>query len=131
MSRWERYTGPRERTFSRWHRTLPDRCTAIDLDFLEYCRRCRKPVMLIEIARDVGQAYKPTLVLRELSKLSGVPAFLILYKIDVENEMIGDCRVARIWPDPTSMHPLTRDKVRGLIVRMHDEHVCPARSIVC
>ena len=123
MSRYERY-GYRNLTFSRWHRTLPDHCTTIDIDFLEYCRQCHKPLALIEIAQDVGQDYKPTTVLKALSRLANIPAFLIFYEIKIENELIGNCRWQRIWPEPTALTPMTMDQIGKWIVNIHNGHNC-------
>jgi len=116
MSRWERY-GTRDITFSGWHRTLPDYCTAIDIDFLEYCQKCRNPLALIEIAQDVGQSHKPTRIMEELAKKADIEAYLILYK--KAESGIGDCRIARIWPNRTQMHNVTVDQVALTIRRIH------------
>lgn len=124
MSRWERYEGSRDRTFSRWHRKLPNRCTAIDLDFMEYCDKCKMPLALIELAQDVGQKNKPTTILKQLARVSGVPAFLIFYKIEEENEEIGDCRVQQIWPRFTPIYETTKEGVENWIISIHDEHEC-------
>lgn len=56
-----------------------DTATMIDLDGLEYCRRCREPLALIEVARDIGQAVKPVTVLRRLAVRAGIRAVCVLY----------------------------------------------------
>jgi hypothetical protein len=116
MSRQERY-GTRDLTFSGWHRTLPDYCTTIDIDFLEYCKICRAPLGLIEIARDVGQAYKPTTVMEQLAKKAGVQAYLILYKL--EENGIGTCRMAQIYPNKTRLFTMTPEEVADTIRGIH------------
>lgn len=79
MSRHERY-GTRDLTYSRWHRyALHDDITMIDLDAVEYCHRCRMPLLLIETARDIGQAGKPTTVLKALAASANVAAICVLY----------------------------------------------------
>jgi hypothetical protein len=79
MSRYERYN-TRDLTFSRWHRyALADNVTAIDVDLLEYCQRCRAPLCGIEAARDVGQRDKPTTVLAALAAAAGIPGLCVLY----------------------------------------------------
>ena len=128
MSRYERY-GTRDLTFSQWHRTLSYRCTAIDLDFLEYCQQCRAPLALIELARDVGQANKPTVVLARLAEKSDVPAYLILYALDPNAPHgIGDCRIRRVHPDGTPLAQVSIDAVGRFIERIHDSHACQNRS---
>src|SRR5262249_27104624 len=73
-------TGIRDLAYSNWHRQFcPERVTMIDVDGLEYCRRCRSPLALIETALDVGQAVKPTTALEQLSLAANVPAFCVLY----------------------------------------------------
>lgn len=78
MTRDERF-GERDLTYSRWHRSLEDELTYIDIDACEYCENCREPLALIETAMDVGQSFKATTVMRNLAKLAGIPAFLALY----------------------------------------------------
>lgn len=84
---------------------------------------------MIEIARDVDQPFKPTRVLGELAKCAEVPAYLILYKIAGENA-IGDCRVARIYPDKTGLKLLTEKQVAALIKKIHVCDKCqPAKCL--
>ena len=125
MSRQERY-GTRDLTFSQWHRTLSDDATCIDLDLLEYCRRCRQPLAFLELARDVGQAFKPTTVLERLAKKAEVPAFLIMYELlsQTNTTTIGDCRVRRVYPDPTGFKILTITEVGRWIESIHERHKC-------
>lgn len=126
MSRWERY-GTRDLTFSNWHRTaLPDYCSVIDLDFLEYCHRCRKPLALIELARDVGQKHKPTRVMEELAKLAGIEAYLIIWQ--KVGDSVGDCRMARIWPNRTELHSVSADRVALVIKCIHQRCPCSAKD---
>jgi len=115
----ERY-GARDRSYSVWHRVNSTKrfvgvekaqnLSMIDLDavlWIEYDRDSRVPVALIETAQDVGQPFKPVTVLVELSKLSGLPAFCVLYKLserrnptDANYADIEGFRVKRAWPDP-------------------------------
>src|SRR4051812_34138806 len=73
--RWHR----RDLIYSLWHRNLPDYCKAIDADWIEFCHNCSMPLAGIEVALDVGQAYKPTTVTRNLGLLSNRPTYLTLY----------------------------------------------------
>lgn len=92
MSRYERFSS-RSLVYSKWHRLyLGHAEPMIDLDAVEYCsvRGCNKPLVLIETARDVGQAVKPTTVLRNLATASGVLALCVLYTIsDGAHEATG------------------------------------------
>ena len=143
MSRHERY-GTRSLVYSKWHRFyLGDAEPMIDLDGIEYCteKGCSKPLILVETARDVGQANKPTTVLRELAKQAGgVLAICVLYTVAdgvdeqtgcgcTPNQVDDSCqhgitrfRVRRVWPSPkplwTAMTPEEfRDRLRQ--VRLH------------
>lgn len=52
-----------------------------DLDsvlFVEYGYSNKLPLALVEVAQDIGQE-KPTGVIRELAKMSNLPAFVALY----------------------------------------------------
>ena len=118
MSRHERY-GSRSLVYSKWHRFYcGDAEPMIDLDAVEYCHQkgCFKPLVLIETARDIGQASKSTYVLKQLATQSGVLALCVLYRIgqgvDEEHgckcrdgDTVPDCdhgierfRVRRVWP---------------------------------
>lgn len=125
MSRDERY-GTRDLTFSKWHRyALPDRATCIDLDFLEYCQRCRAPLALIETARDVGQPFKPTIVMKRLAATATVPAYLILYKLDPNAEWgISHMRVAQVYPGQSELRKVSPEELGALITSVHDQHQC-------
>lgn len=79
MTRYERH-GTRDIAYSNWHRhACPDDITMQDIDWLEYCRTCRAPLVLIEAAQDVGQWYKPTAVLDSLGRAAGVLSLCVLY----------------------------------------------------
>lgn len=123
MSRYERY-GTRDLTYSAWHRTLPDVVTMIDIDGLEYCRRCRAPLALIETARDVGQSFKSTIVLRELACRAFIPAFLVLYHIGEESGGIDQFRWCQIWPQRTDLATATVAEWSHHLVALHDSHRC-------
>jgi hypothetical protein len=81
MSRHERYE-TRDRTYSNWHRyACSDDAFMVDVDGLESCNisRCRQPLLLVESARDVGQAVKPATALIGLAKVANIPAVILLW----------------------------------------------------
>lgn len=121
MSRQERY-GDRDLTFSAWHRTLSNDCTAIDVDFLEYCRYCRTPLALIEIARDVGQETKPTSVLAKLGERADVPVYCVLYT--ASDGRVVAARMRRVQPSPTKFRSMSEQDLRATITRFHDRCSC-------
>jgi hypothetical protein len=78
----------RERTFLRctaystWHRTLDADLAMIDLDAVEFCAHCRRPLAFIETARDVGQTFKPTTITQAVAAAHRAPALCVLYRLD-------------------------------------------------
>lgn len=134
MSRDERY-GSRDLTFSRWHRyALADRVTAIDLDMIEYCQRCRMPLCLIETARDVGQPAKATIVMSELAQAANVVAICVLYTPGNEcicrrNRKIPGCehgitevRFRRVYPIPEPFERQQAWELAAWLTLLHDNH---------
>lgn len=135
MSRDERY-GNRDLTFSRWHRyALPDRVTAIDLDMVEYCQRCRMPLCLIETARDVGQDRKNTIVMRELARSANVVAICILYTPDGNvcpctsrsrdaacTHGISKVRFRRVYPIDETWQNWHAFELAAWLILLHDNH---------
>lgn len=122
MSQEERF-GNRCGAYSAWHRRNSTRrfvgienaqlLAMIDIDvsvYVEYDDKTKAPLAICELARDVGQAYKPATVTANLSKLCTsrcVPAYIVLYRLsDTPNPADGRCkdiaafRVKRLWPDP-------------------------------
>ena len=118
MSRQERYD-TRDRVFSHWHRTLPDCVPAIDIDFLEYCRKCRWPLALIELAQDVGQSFKPTPVLQRLARQANVPAYLIFYT--VEGDSVSAARVQELVPKRGRSVPMTGIELGEWLTKLHTD----------
>ena len=140
MSRYERYE-TRDLTFSRWHRyALNDRVTAIDLDMVEYCRRCRMPLALIETARDVGQGRKTTAVMNEVARLLNVVAWCVLYtptdkpcrcngrfRIDGCVHGISVMRVRQAYPNDDRFQPWRPAEFAAHLTLLHDNH----ESLIC
>lgn len=116
MSRYERY-GTRSLVYSKWHRFyLGDAEPMIDLDGVEYCneRGCNRPLVLVETARDVGQANKPTTVLKRLAEQSGVLALCVLYKVADDVDHDSGCPCEPGSANPNCDHGITRFRVRRI-----------------
>lgn len=114
MSRHERY-GTRSLVYSKWHRFyLGDQEKMIDLDDVEYCHEpgCSKPLVLIEIARDIGQANKPTTVLRRLAEASSTLALCVLYTVAEDVDEQTGCRCEPRHEIPGCNHGITRFRIR-------------------
>ncbi len=119
MSERER-TGHRDLTYSAWHRTLDPSLHYIDLDDVEFCAVCKKPLALIEVARDSGQ-WKPASVTWTLAKLAGLPAWCILYRVDEEGQIVS-FRVRRL-PE-TQFDMLTPEEYEDLLLNLRKKHTC-------
>jgi hypothetical protein len=146
MSDCERY-GSRDLTYSNWHRTHSikrfvgideaRRLTMIDLDGLEYCNRCRECVGVIEVARDVGQAFKASSVTSKLAHRLGVPGLLTFYRIsdhqvsDGNGEHLPDIdafRVRIVAPVQSPEREITPEQYARWISAMHRR--CPCQLSV-
>lgn len=110
MSRYERF-GTRDRAFSVWHRHhMPDSCDMIDVDVFVQYRRVGGdvvPLMMLEVAQDVGQDYKCAKVVAKAGRLQGTPVYVVLYRkaerpspFDVEVADIEVFRVKQLVPTP-------------------------------
>ena len=110
----------RDRSYSAWHRRNSTRrfvgienaqlLAMIDLDaslYIEYDDGDKEPLALIETAQDVGQPYKCATVTTKLAMKSGLPCFVVLYKLATKRNHadnrffdIDGFRVRRLWPKP-------------------------------
>lgn len=134
MSQAER-TGVRDLTYSRWHRVdsigalvgygPAHRLGMIDVDCVEYCRRCNQPLALVETARDVGQARKATVVLACLAQAAGVPAYTLLYRVDDDRIVSFRAQRADVPSDWVEFTPV---EWACVLVSMRDAHLCPKRA---
>ena len=125
--------GTRDLTYSRWHR--PDsisryipyddagRLDMIDLDAIEVCHDCRQPLMLLELARDVGQPFKATTILRELALRSQVPAALCFYTVDGSND-IARFRLRSVEPPRADEHIATPAQYARWLLSLRTRHCC-------
>lgn len=125
MARQETY-GTRDLSYSKWHRTLSDDCTYIDIDCLEYCDRCKCPLALVELAQDRGQERKATTVMRRLAHMANLPAFLVFYQIDPEPRF----RVRQVYPHKAGEAVYSELEYRRQIERLHRNCKCKSRSRV-
>ena len=121
------------KVFNNWHRyALGDAVTMIDIDGLEYCRRCRAPLAFLETAQDIGQEVKPVTVLRTLAGQTDIPAYVILFTVDeaarAEENWAASCpgfRVRRLHPPPeTGWLVMDPDHMATFLTDLHEAHGC-------
>lgn len=134
MSLHERW-GTRDLTYSRWHRPesisryIPAadalRLDMIDLDAIEVCHDCRQPLMLLELARDIGQPYKATTILRELALRANAPAALCFYTVDGSHD-IARFRIRSVQPPNPHEHIVTPVQYARWLHSLRTRHSCAA-----
>lgn len=79
MPRIEEF-GTRSWAWSVFHRSMPKPAYMIDMDYIESCQYCKETLIIGELARDVGQHFKPTTILQKLAKKANVVGLLIFLK---------------------------------------------------
>ncbi len=126
----ERY-GERDLTYSQWHRRLDDFVTYIDIDACEYCHRCRDPLVLIELAKDVGQPYKTTTVLRKLAVKAGIRGYLVLYKVNSSTDEIIQFKLQQVSPVWSKGKPMPPEEYANWLRQIHLTHQCQMQSKGC
>jgi hypothetical protein len=98
----------------------------IDLDSIEVCHDCREPLMLLELARDVGQTFKATAIMRELAERSSVPAAVTFYLVDGSND-ISRFRVRSVSPPGDHEYVVTPAQYARWLQSLRDRHTCQPR----
>jgi hypothetical protein len=118
MSNWERH-GTRDLSLSRWHRQYlrhhaasrleAEECGMIDIDWLEYCARCKTNLFLVEAGQDVRQINKCADQTAKLATQANIPAFLALYTPTGE-----DCPSDRLCRVPGCTHGISQFRVKQI-----------------
>tara|TARA_R110002020_G_scaffold260734_3_gene475044 strand:+ start:986 stop:1402 length:417 start_codon:yes stop_codon:yes gene_type:complete len=96
------YSNLKQEPYSKWHRKF-EGIAMIDVDSVEVCKHCYKPLAFIELAKDTGQTFKATTLTKKLALKFDVPGFLVFYKVDQNDEIIR-FRVKRIARIPGLLH---------------------------
>lgn len=115
----EKY-GTRDLTFSIWARLrslaryvgveCAQTASMVDVDsvlWISTDTESKAPLCLLEVARDVGQPYKPTTAITALARRASVPAYLAFYTVapyrnpcDARAADITQFRIRRLHPRP-------------------------------
>lgn len=98
-------TGWRDFAYSKWHRELDDRLSFLDIDWVERCDSCKRPLAVCELAVDNGRnddhAYFTTQriarALDQADRQGTVRGFLVLYSKDPSNGITG-FRIKQVHP---------------------------------
>lgn len=95
------YRGKGDRRFLDYHYGLDPDWWCIDIDAVEVCAICRRPLQLTETTRDPQKA---TSILRQLARDSSLPAVLVILP-DGDDAFSGDERVRWRWVEPVDRSP--------------------------
>ena len=128
MSMHER-TGFRSLIYSQWHRVdggirkyLPLGAAAqldmIDIDSLEVCTFCKRPVALIE-TQDSVKAPKSAKFTASLASMANIPAYSVSYTWD-----ITAFQVQRIAPEHPHVAEYTPGEYTEFLQRLRNDHAC-------
>ena len=104
--------------FNEWHRRV-DGLAAVDVDLMEVCSKCYRPLLLIEHAFDKGQTYKNCTAVMKLSRMSGVDAILILYSQDMKQ-----FRVRKLTPTLGNFKKIKDKVLIRYLCKLHSKHRC-------
>jgi hypothetical protein len=130
--------GHRDLTYSQWHRanrvsrylSQEDAwlISYVDVDGVEYCRRCNEPVALVETMRGYA-GFKPATVARKLADKAGLPAFRVYYKVSILKEAdplriatLLDMRRDAVLPGIRGDLPPDIDSVRDRVATLLASH---------
>ena len=103
--------------FNEWHRRI-DGLAAVDVDLMEGCSRCYRPLLLIEHAFDKGQTYKNCTAVMKLARQSKIPAMLIFYK-DMKT-----FRVRKLYPRLENERTVQASTLVRYLRKLHNLHKC-------
>ena len=84
--------------YSSWHRKEHGSIAMSDIDKVSVCNACLEPLFIAETVYNNGQDFiKPHKITKRLAEMSGIPGFVIWYKL--VGEMLLFLHVKKIAPD--------------------------------
>lgn len=98
----EWYSNLKQEPYSKWHRQF-EGIAMIDVDSVEVCKHCYKPLAFIELAKDTGQTFKAYTLTKKLALKFEVPGYVVFYKTDNNDEIVR-FRVKRIAKTVGMLH---------------------------
>lgn len=130
MSERER-TYERDLMYSAWHRTdalkryIAQRdafdCAVIDIDWCEYCRKCRQPIALMEAQCSAG-APKEASITCAVARRAGLAAYSISYSLTTDELDIEWFRVRQLVPVRTDVERLLPEEWARRLFDLRLEH---------
>jgi uncharacterized protein YbaR (Trm112 family) len=87
---------------------MPKPAYMIDLDYVECCQYCKQPLLIGELARDIGQPFKAVSILFELAKKARINGILIFYD---ESLILGKVKEITGYDDLVTIPTFNRDSL--------------------
>jgi len=117
----EWYSNLKQEAYSKWHRKF-EGIAMIDVDSVEVCKHCYKPLAFIELAKDTGQKFKAYTLIKKLALKFEVPGFLVFYKTDDKDEIIS-FRIKRVARNVGMLHENVKpEKWLAYLQELQKEH---------
>lgn len=130
MSERER-TYERDLLYSEWHRTdalkryIAHRdafdCAVIDIDWCEFCRKCKQPIALVEAQCSESDPKEATIT-SALARLAGIAAYSISYSKTNDGLDIEWFLVRQLIPLRTAVQRLLPEEWARLLFDLRLEH---------
>ena len=124
----EWYSHLKQEPYSKWHRKF-EGIAMIDVDSVEVCKHCYKPLAFVELAKDTGQTFKAYTLTKKLALKFDVPGFVVFYKVNENNEIIR-FRVKRIAKTVGMLHENVKpEKWLAYLQQLQQEHLKECEEI--
>ena len=124
----EWYSHLKQEPYSKWHRKF-EGIAMIDVDSVEVCKHCYKPLAFVELAKDTGQTFKAYTLTKKLALKFDVPGFVVFYKVNENNEIIR-FRVKRIARTVGMLHENVKpEKWLAYLQQLQQEHLKECEEI--
>lgn len=95
--------------YSRWHRAQGGELRMVDVDHVEICGYCGKPLLFAEVARQGGTHNvhtKPHTLTKKLAQAFQVPGYVVMYEVVEERIVEMEVRkVAPVYAEPEVIQP--------------------------
>ena len=110
--------------YSEFHRQF-DGLAMVDIDQVEICKKCKKPLAVIETAYDTGQNFKSFIVTQLIAERLKVPGLVTLYQVDKTSNEIVNFRVKKIYPkESPGFYSVPPYLYVTWLKRLHTNHKC-------
>lgn len=117
----------RDLSFNIWHRTQAG-LAGVDIDFVEICTKCQKPIAFIELVRDNGNNVvdiynKCSMVTDYIAWLVHRPSFVVFYRPNDTSDSIHSVKVKQMRPTRGKVVEMSADQFADFLRYLHRDHV--------